>query len=138
MVTTVEKDVVLDHTINLCQAILDQPEFFGHTQKIETFLADDGAKKVYIEVTERGQELHQMQHQGAEIPESDARAFGEMRDGMMANAVISDFMGAQEALNGIHQKISSYVAKTLELGRIPTEEDLKAGDCCGGGGCGCA
>ncbi len=140
MVTTAEKDAVLDQTLILCRTILDQPEFTGYTERIERFLADDKARQVYVQVTERGQELHQMQHQGVEIGEEDARAFGAMRDGMLENPVISDFLDAQDALNGLHQKISSYVAKTLELGRIPTEEDLQQGGCCGGGGgggCGC-
>lgn len=141
MVTTAEKDAVLDQTLNLCRTILDQPEFVLHTEKIEKFLADDKAKEVYMSVTERGQELHQMQHQGVEIAEDDARAFGDLREGMMANPVISDFLEAQDALNSTHQKISTYVAKTLELGRIPSEEDLQQGGCCGGGGggggCGC-
>jgi len=141
MVTTAEKDAIQEQTIKLCQTLLDQPEFAENTAKIERFLSDDASKGLYIKVTERGQELHQKQQQGVQIPESDASEFGEMRDSMMNNPVISDFMVAQESLNGIHQTISGYVAKTLELGRIPAEEDLQSSGCCGGGGdsggCGC-
>jgi hypothetical protein len=35
----------------------------------------------------------------------------------------------------VQETIHQYVNKTLELGRLPTEEDLNGGSC--GHGCGC-
>jgi hypothetical protein len=45
-------------------------------------------------------------------------------------------MNAEEALNSMASQISKQVGKTLELGRLPTPEDLESGGCCGGGSCG--
>jgi hypothetical protein len=36
----------------------------------------------------------------------------------------------------LQQRISHYVSKTLELGTVPSDEDLSAGGSCGSG-CGC-
>jgi len=45
------------------------------------------------------------------------------------------FAESEEILNGIFGTVTQLLQKTLQLGRVPTEEDLSAG-CCGGG-CGC-
>ena len=46
-------------------------------------------------------------------------------------------MDAQRTLEGIQKQIGSYVSMTLELGRVPTDEEIEesnSGGCCGGGG----
>jgi len=137
---TLTEDAIQEQTTKLCQAILDSPELAEHADKIEVFLADAEAKNRYIAVEERRQELHQKQHQGVQVTEEEAKAYGEMQDAMLEDSKISDFMEAQQVLNAVHQKVSAMVAKTLEMRQIPSEEDLQSGGCCGGsggGGCGC-
>jgi len=38
-------------------------------------------------------------------------------------------------VQGIQESINKYLSKTLELGRVPSTEDLAEGSC--GSGCGC-
>ena len=52
-----------------------------------------------------------------------------------AESVARGFLDAQEELHTVQQSIQQYVSKTLELGRVPKEEDLNDGGC--GHGCGC-
>jgi hypothetical protein len=49
--------------------------------------------------------------------------------------VASGFLDAQEEMHELQHAVSKQVKKTIELGRIPTAEDLEGG--CGHGGCGC-
>ncbi|MEI6279665.1 MAG: hypothetical protein WCQ16_09835 [Verrucomicrobiae bacterium] len=49
--------------------------------------------------------------------------------------VASDFFDAQEEMHDLQRAVKKAVAKTIELGRLPTADEL-AGDGCGEG-CGC-
>ena len=54
----------------------------------------------------------------------------------MKNPVARDFVDAQQELQEVRESIHKYVNKTLELGRLPAEDDLSE-SCCSSGGCGC-
>ena len=59
------------------------------------------------------------------------------REALFENAVACDFLAAQRELENLQKEISKYVGATIELGRVPTADDLAAaggGGCCGGGG----
>ena len=84
-------------------------------------------------------ELHQKQHAGVELSDTEIQEFEDARESLFANDIASDFMAAQQSLQTLQQTISKYVGMTLELGRVPTPEDMEhadGGGCCGGG-CGC-
>ncbi len=49
-------------------------------------------------------------------------------------------MDAQRILEGMQKEIGKYISLTIELGHVPSDEEIEAasgGGCCGGGGCGC-
>ena len=57
-----------------------------------------------------------------------------------ANHAERVFLDAQDELESLQKTIGKFVNMTLELGRVPTEQDIaesEKGGCCGGGGCGC-
>jgi len=60
--------------------------------------------------------------------------FEKQREAVLSNPVARGFLDAQEALHHLQEKVQSQITKTLELGRLPTSEDLE-GSC--GHGCGC-
>jgi hypothetical protein len=63
--------------------------------------------------------------------------FEAARDALMRNEVASAFLDAQGELESLQRTIGKYVTMTLELGRLPTEEEIAQADqggCCGGGG----
>ena len=130
---------VMAKTKEMCDAITQDIEFVALQGQVERFLTDDAAKLQYQSVHERGEELHQKQHAGVELSETEIKAFEHAREALMANEVASDFMEAQQSLQTLQQTFGKYVSATLELGRVPEAEDIEksgGGGCCGGG-CGC-
>jgi len=136
-----ENSAVMAKVKELCETITQDDEFVSLQGKVERFLSDDAAKLQYQSVHEKGEELHQKQHAGVELSESEIKGFEDARDELMKNEVVTDFMEAQQSLQAIQKTVGKYVGMTLELGRVPEAEDLETahggGGCCGGGGGGC-
>ena len=139
------KDSAVMAKVNeMCEAIAQDIEFLALQGQIERFLSDDAAKLQYQSVHEKGEELHQKQHAGVELAETEIKGFEDARDALMENEIARDFMEAQQNLQTLQKTIGKYIGMTLELGRVPEAEDLEGGGggggCCGGGGgesCGC-
>ena len=128
---------VMTKTKELCSIIAGDPEYKSLMTKVESFLADEAARLMYQGVHERGEELNQKQHAGLELGESEIKDFEAARTALMENPVAREFMDAQQDLQNIQVAIGKYVGMTLELGHVPTTEEILAaeqGGCCGGGG----
>ena len=137
-----EESPVIVKTKELCAQIASDPSFLKLQANVERFLSDDSARLQYQSVHERGEELHHKQHAGVELGASEIREFESARDALFENEVARDFLSAQRELETLQKEIAKYVGSTIELGRVPTAEDLedKGGGCCGGnsgGGGGC-
>jgi cell fate (sporulation/competence/biofilm development) regulator YlbF (YheA/YmcA/DUF963 family) len=135
-----ESSVLLAKTRELCDAIASDSHFLTLQGRVENFLNDDAARLQYQSVHERGEELHHKQHAGVELGAAEIREFEAARDALFENPVATDFMSAQKELEKLQKDLRTYISLTLELGRVPTEDDLAeagGGGCCGGGGCGC-
>ena len=61
--------------------------------------------------------------------------FEQERDALLKNPVAVGFLDAQEEMHELQHLVQKHVGKTIELGRIPTADDLDGGSC--GQGCGC-
>lgn len=140
MTTTLET-TVLDKTRELCETILNQPEFESMRTRIDQFLINDAARSQYQELTEQGEYLHHKQHQGVQLTQEEIEAFEKKRTALMNNPVARGFLDAQDEAFKMRDLVAKYVSKTFELGRVPGESDFEDG-CCGGGGggggCGCS
>ena len=136
MQTITEETTVTLKTKELCQAILDEPSLRTARANIDRFMADDRAKNQYENLMNQGQALQQKQQSGQQLAADEIAAFEKERDSVLSNPVARDFLQAQEELHHIHESINKHVTKTLELGRVPTDEDMEAGGSCGSG-CGC-
>ena len=138
-----EESSVIAKTKELCAEIVSDPSFIKLQADVERFLNDDAARLQYQSVHERGEELHHKQHAGIELGAAEIREFESARDALFANEIARSFLSAQRELEGMQKEISKYVTAAIELGRVPTEDDLAkqgGGGCCGGhggGGCGC-
>ena len=142
MYIVVKESPVIVKTKELCAQIASDPSFLKLQANVERFLSDDSARLQYQSVHERGEELHHKQHAGVELGASEIREFESARDALFENEVARDFLSAQRELETLQKEIAKYVGSTIELGRVPTAEDLedKGGGCCGGnsgGGGGC-
>ena len=109
-------------------------------QQIDAFMGDEMARSQYETVMHKGRALHEKQHQSLPLGGEEISDFETSRDALLANPVAKGFIDAQEELHGLRDTIQDYVAKTIELGRLPKAEDFEQSGCCGGnggGGCGC-
>jgi len=129
-----EDTPVVQKTKELCQVILDQPNMRSIRQRIDSFMADEGARSQYEGVVNQGQELQQKQQMSEQLSPEEIGAFEQQRDALLSNPVARGFIDAQEELHEVKHSIHQILNKTLELGRLPTEEELSGGG--GGGGCG--
>jgi cell fate (sporulation/competence/biofilm development) regulator YlbF (YheA/YmcA/DUF963 family) len=130
---------LISKTRELCSQIISDPTYLKLQDKVERFLSDDAARLQYQSVHERGEELHHKQHAGIELGAQEIREFESAREALFANEIATSFIEAQRDLEQLQKIIGRYVGKTLELGRVPSAEDLEesSSGCCGGGGCGC-
>lgn len=122
-------------TNELCQAILEEIQSDGIRKRIDTFLADSAARTQYEALMSKGQALQEKQHHGQPLDPAEISTFEKDRDALLKNPVAVGFLDAQEEMHDIQHTVKKMVGKTIELGRIPTAEDLSEGGC--GHGCGC-
>ena len=122
-------------TNELCEAILEQIQSNGIRQRIETFLADASARGQYESLMNKGQALQEKQHNGQTLDPVEISSFEKDRDALLRNPVATGFLDAQEEMHDLQHTVQKYVTKTIELGRIPSADDLSEGSC--GHGCGC-
>lgn len=135
MPTTTQDSLILEKTRELCQTILEHPDFKAFRIQIDTFLNDDNAKDQYQSLIEKGEMLNHKQQQGVNLSPSEIADYEKHRDSVVANPVAKGFIEAQQEMHKVQESVSQYVSKTFELGRLPTEEDFGGGSC--GSGCGC-
>ena len=135
MQNEVVDNLVIEKTKELCQTILDQPNFRHIRSQIEIFMADDQAKMQYQLVVQKGEALNQKQQFGTPMTQAEIDEFEQHRDAMAGNPVAQGFLDAQQEWHRLQESISQYVAKTFELGRVPSEGDFDSDSC--GHGCGC-
>jgi len=131
-------------TKELCAAIVEQESFIKLQAQVEKFLSDDESRLQYQSVHEMGDSLNQKQRSGVELSEAEISEFESTREQLLKNETVTDFMAAQKELQEIQNTVGKFVGMTLEMGRVPTQDDIDAassgGGCCGGGGgggCGC-
>jgi cell fate (sporulation/competence/biofilm development) regulator YlbF (YheA/YmcA/DUF963 family) len=136
MQTTTEQNAVIEKTRELCQAILDDPQFQSMRRNIETFMSNASAQGQYQSLSEKGEYLQHKQQQGVQLTPEEISAFERDREAFLGNPVAAGFLDAQQTMHKMQETVGQYVAKTFELGRVPEAEDFAAGDC--GPSCGCA
>jgi cell fate (sporulation/competence/biofilm development) regulator YlbF (YheA/YmcA/DUF963 family) len=98
-------------------------------------MGDEKARGQYENLVTKGQALQEKEQMSAPLSREEINDFEKQREAVFNNPVARNFLDAQEELQNVQATIQQYVNKTLELGRMPTDEDLSGGGC--GHGCGC-
>jgi len=129
-------NIIETKTNELCEIILAEIQSGGIRQRIDTFLADATARGAYESLMSKGQALQEKQHGGQTLEPAEIAAFEKDRDALLQNPVASGFLDVQEEMHALKESVQKRVSKTIELGRIPTADDLNSGGSCGSG-CGC-
>ena len=131
-----DNTAVLQKTRELCQAILDQPDFPMIRRQVDAFLADESIKVQYQELSDRGAMLQHKQQTGIPLDMAEIADFEKRRETFLSSPVAQGFLDAQQAMQQVQESVNQYVTKTFELGRMPQKEDFDHGSC--GHGCGCS
>ena len=128
---------VMEKTRGLCQAIVNDEGFKAMHADVEAFLTNDEAREAYKGVHEKGAELQDKQRIGVELTAQEMTDFEIAREQLMQNPVVVSFMQAQQELQMLQKQVNDQLGLTIELGRLPTEEEIfeagSGGGCCGGG-----
>lgn len=135
MQATIEETIVIQKTKDLCQTIVEQPEFREIRVRIESFMGDEAAKSQYQVVMEKGDALQQKQQLGMPMDNNEIAEFEKNRELLLNNPIARNFLDAQQQMHKIQESVMQYVSKTFELGRVPALEDFPSESC--GPTCGC-
>jgi len=135
MSTTTTEDAILQKTRELCQTIVDQPEFQALRSQVDAFLASEESKQQYQLVMEKGEALQQKQQMGMPLSNDEIAEFEKHRESLINNPIARAFLDAQQEMHKVQESVGQYVAKTFELGRMPSPDDFSSGSC--GPSCGC-
>jgi cell fate (sporulation/competence/biofilm development) regulator YlbF (YheA/YmcA/DUF963 family) len=136
METTTTQNAVIEKTRELCQTILDQPEYQQIRRSVDAFLNNEQAQAQYQELASKGEYLQHKQAQNLPLSGEEISEYESQREKFFSNPVARDFVGAQQTIHKMQETVAQYVAKTFELGRIPSADDFDAGNC--GPSCGCS
>ena len=131
-----EETLIARKTRELCQAILDEPSVKALRQSIDSFMADEQTREQYEDLVAKGQALQEKQQGSVPLTGEEISDFEQHRDALLKNPVASSFLDAQHELQQVQESIHQHVRKTIELGRLPSEEELSQ-SCCGHDGCSC-
>ena len=125
-----------DKIQELCAAIVADEEVQEARNNAEAFLADETAVGAYRQVALASRDLEKKQRGGLQITDAEIEAFNDLQEKAEANPTIKSYTTAQQTLQDVAELINAWVTKTLEKGRVPTEEEVfPSGGC--GEGCGC-
>lgn len=116
----------------LCQFILESPDYAAAQGKVDIFDEDTEAQKLYQAWRETEMELHQQHQQGNPPTDEQITDLEMKRDAAVENSVVADFADAENTLNQIFSTVVKVVQKSLQSGTIPTDEELN--ECCNSGG----
>ena len=134
---TLESTSIKEKALELCQFIVDAPEFAEAHETIQKFIEDDEAKAVYGKLQEKSHELHHLSHEGKKPTDADLDELNALQKAVAENPLAAAFIGAENQLDDTFRTVTKLLQKTLQLGHVPTEEDMVESDCCSSGGCGC-
>ena len=124
IMTAADPSAITEKTRELCQTIVDHPEFQRIRASIDAFVADDQTRAQYQAVVETGDRLQQKQRGGLPLSPEEIAEFESARDALLSNPVARAYLDAQQQMRDVQSSVTQYVTRTFELGRVPTEEDF--------------
>jgi cell fate (sporulation/competence/biofilm development) regulator YlbF (YheA/YmcA/DUF963 family) len=129
-----------DKIRELCEALLEDDNVVAARERVAGFMNDPAATAGYAKLAGLSEQLQRKEMAGEAITEEEGKAFEDLRKSTLSEPAVQSFMEARGMLQEIESFIMAYVSRTLELGRIPRENELVANQGGGGScgeGCGC-
>lgn len=141
MSTLNEDSAVYARVRDLCSAVISDPQIQEQKARIDAFLNNAEARALFECVNKMGEELRQKHMAGMEPTEAEINQFDKLREDVVSNSVCNGFLQARQTVDTVFGEINRYFGMTLELNRVPTQEEIDASiqqqssGCCGGGNC---
>lgn len=137
MIVKLDTTEILEKMEELCKAMLEQESCKELQLMIDQFSSDEQATQQYERFMEKHQFLQQKEHQDLDLTQDEINDYQQMENALYDNSTIRRFLYAQREFSQVHNLISQYFTKTIELDRLPEPNELKKGGCGCGGSCGC-
>ena len=134
MESTSKESPIIQKTLELCQAVAEQPDFQALKGKLDAFMRDELVKFQFQQVNDLNELLQMKQRSGLALKDEEIAQFDALREELFKNPVAQGFVEAQQELQKLHDALGRFVNKTFELGRSPEYEDVFDGSC---SDCGC-
>ena len=134
MESTVKESRIIQKALELCQAVVEQPDFQSLKEKLDAFMGDELVKFQFQQVNGLNDLLQAKQRDGLLLKDEEIAQFDALREELMKNPVAQGFFEARQELEKLHDALGRFVNKTFELGRSPEYEDVFDGSC---SDCGC-
>jgi cell fate (sporulation/competence/biofilm development) regulator YlbF (YheA/YmcA/DUF963 family) len=134
MESTIKESPIIQKTLELCQAVSEQPDFQALKGKLDAFMRDELVKFQFQQVNDLNELLQMKQRSGLALKDEEIAQFDALREELFKNPVAQGFVEAQQELQKLHDALGRFVNKTFELGRSPEYEDVFDGSC---SDCGC-
>ncbi|WP_372629984.1 YlbF family regulator [Cohnella sp.] len=136
MVIKLDGDPIMEKMKELCETLLGQAGYKELRDSIDHFASDESSLQQYERFMEKHQHLRHKEDADIELTSEEIADYEQEERALYDNSVIRKFLYAQREFGQLHDKISQYFTKTVELARLPEPGDLKKGDCGCGGSCG--
>jgi len=137
MAATLQSVTIEDKARELCEFVLEQDDYQEAWKQIEKFLENEPAKMRYRAWQETGAELHHQEQQGMAPSEDHVAELERLKQTVLDDPVAVRFLEAEGQMNQMFSTVTKLLQKTLQMGRVPSAEEMAEGECCGNSGCGC-
>jgi cell fate (sporulation/competence/biofilm development) regulator YlbF (YheA/YmcA/DUF963 family) len=128
------QSIIEQKTRELCEAIVASPGFEEMFRKLDNFMNDEMAKFEFQMVNDRASLLHQKESAGVPITPEELSDFEALRDSVLNKPVAQGFLEAQQQVQALQKLFYPMLAKTFEVGRVPTPDDFLNDNCSEGCG----
>ncbi|MDQ0719589.1 cell fate (sporulation/competence/biofilm development) regulator YlbF (YheA/YmcA/DUF963 family) [Paenibacillus sp. W4I10] len=134
-VVKLDKQIIMHKMQELCSLLLQDEGYKEMREMIDQFAADEQATAQYERFMEKHQALEEKERQNIELLASEIQVYEEEERALYDHPLIRRFIYAQREFSQLHQQISHYFTKSVEMNRLPQANELGKEACGCGGSC---
>ncbi|MFS0871170.1 YlbF family regulator [Paenibacillus xylanilyticus] len=134
-IVKMDKQAIMLKMEELCSVLLQDKGYREMREMIDQFAADEQATAQYEQFMEKHQALEEKERQNIELLTSEMQVYEQEERALYEHPLIRRFMYAQREFSLLHQQISQYFTKSVELNRLLKPGEVHKEACGCGGNC---
>ena len=134
-IVKLNKEPLMSKMQELCTILLQDEGYREMRAMIDEFAADEQATDQYERFMEMHQAMEQKESLDIELLESEIQHYEQAERALYDHPLIRRFLYAQREFSQLHQEISHYFTRSVELNRLPEKKELPKQTCGCGGSC---